>query len=416
MASQMTVEMPPEQGAPRRHVHAPKARSHHMAIIAMAFLALLGTLFWLGVVPRMRNRKALLHAAEIARTSVPTVAVTHPAQAGPVNLLLPGNAQAFQETTIYARTSGYLDKCLVDIGDKVQAGDLLAQISTPEVDQQLDQAKAQLAQAQANRDQMRAKLDQAKAEWERAQTLKQSNALADIEYIDYKSAYETAQAALEAAEAAIGSSQANVRQLADLQSYKRVVAPFSGVITQRSVDVGALISAGSSTSTTSLLRISQEDVLRIYANVPQASVPSIHVGQEAAVLVREYPDRRFKGKVARTANSLDQATRTLLVEVDVPNPDLALLPGMYVQVSFQVKPSAALWRVPASCLWLGPQGTQVALITGQNTIHYQTVTIARDLGNEIEVASGLNGDETLVRTPSAVLAEGAKVEVATNRG
>jgi RND family efflux transporter MFP subunit len=154
------------------------------------------------------------------------------------------------------------------------------------------------------------------------------------------------------------------------------------------------------------------DVLRVYTNVPQPNVASIHVGQDAVIVAREFPNRQFKGKVARTANSLDPATRTLLTEVDVPNPDLALLPGMYVQVRFDVTASGIRWRIPASALVFGPQGTQVGIVTAENTVHYQNVVVERDLGSAIEISSGLRGDETLVRTPSAALPEGTRIQVA----
>lgn len=420
MASETPVETPIEtpvghRASKRRQAAAPKARSHHLVIAGGAIAALLAALLCMGALPRIEQRKALLEAASAVKTSLPVVAVARPQLAGAASITLPGSVQAFEDTVIYARTNGYLEKRLVDIGDAVKAGDLLAQISTPEADQQLNQAKAQLAQAYANLEQTKAKLNQAQRDWDRAQKLGPSDALSQTGYDAYQSGYETAKASVDAAEAAIASSKANVQQLTDIQGFQKVTAPFDGVITQRHVDVGALISAGSSSSAASLFRLSQLDVLRVFASVPQSSVPSIHVSQEATITVREHPDRKFKGKVARTASSLDPATRTLLTEVDVPNPDLALLPGMYVQVDFDVKAPGNQWRIPAGTMVFGSQGTRVAVITPENTVHYQDVTVARDFGSEIMIASGLEGNETLVRTPSAALVEGTKVQIATNR-
>ncbi len=403
------------KASPQRSAAAPKAGATHLVAIGFGFASLLGALLIVGVVPRMRDNRALAEAAIVVKQSVPTVAVTRPQRAGATSLSLPGSVQAFQETEIYARTNGYLDRPLVDIGDTVQAGDLLGRISAPEVDQQLNQARAQLLQAQANLQQAQASLDKAQRDWDRARSLGPSDALSQTQYDTYQSAYEVAKAGVAAARAALVAGQANVEQLRELQAFQKVTAPFAGVITDRHVDAGALINAGSASSAASLFKLSQIDVLRVFVNVPQSSVAAIRVGQEATIEVREFPDRPFKGEVARTTHSLDAASRTLSTEVDVPNADLALLPGMYVQVRFDVTPPGIRWRVPASTVTLGPAGTQVAVVTPENTVRYQNVAIAKDLGSEIEVTSGLSGQETLVRTPSAALPEGTKVQIATDR-
>ena len=369
----------------------------------------------------MSNNRALAAAAENARNAVPGVYVFQPAPASEAGLVLAGTTQAIQDAIIYARTSGYLSKRHVDIGDRVRPGQLLAEIASPEVEQQLSQSRANLLQSEKNLDLQKATLDLARITMERYKAADAEKAVA-IEVVDQSvGAFRTAQAAVAAAEANVESNRANVRQLEQLTSFQRVLAPFSGTVIQRNVDVGALITAGSPTDNTAvaptsvtgaangLFEVAQVDKLRVFVNVPQVYAPNVRAGLPVQVTVRGQLDAPVAASVTRTSSALDPGTRTLLTQVDIPNPSGRLLPGMFVYVTFKIAPSGTRWRVPATAVIFDTQGTRVATIGAGNTIRFQHVTLGRDFGASIDIQAGLHGNETIVTQPTVSLQEGQVV-------
>jgi RND family efflux transporter MFP subunit len=281
--------------------------------------------------------------------------------------------------------------------------------------QQVLQARASLQQAWANVVQMRASRDFARIAADCWDQLEQRELVAHQEADQQRSAFAVSQANLPAAQATVNAQEATVRQLEALQSYEKVTAPFDGIITARNVDIGALITAGSSTSTLELFRMGRIDTLCIYVNVPQPFVPSLQPGQTAQLLVQEFPQRTFTGKVVRTANALDPASRTLLTEVQVSNRDGTLLPGMYAQVKFVITRGDSPWLIPGNALVIRADGSQVATVGAGHTVHYQKVDIGRDYGSEVEIVSGLSGAESLITNPTDALQEGSPVQVAPLR-
>jgi RND family efflux transporter MFP subunit len=372
---------------------ATRARANPVAVgLGLLFAILLVA----GIVPRVRARLELQRAGEALANARPRVAVSAPHPAPPSDLTLPGSTLPFQQATLYARVSGYLERRLVDIGDEVEAGQLLAVISAPELDQQLAQAQADLVRAKAD-------LEFARSSLERFEAADRDGAVAKEDLDQRRNAVHTA-------EASVHASAATVQGLTVQQRFERVTAPFKGRVTQRNVDVGALITSGSGSTTTPLFTLAQNDVLRVYVNVPQPFVDELQVGQAVRVLVRSLPNRPFDGTVARSAGSLDPSTRTMLTEVDIPNAEGLLKPGMYVQVSFQAERVGPRWRVPANAVMFDAEGTRLGIVDPDGTLHFRPVVLGRDFGGEIEVASGISGDEQVVTTPSAALVDGQRVE------
>ena len=312
------------------------------------------------------------------------------------DLILPGNITAVQETTIYARANGYVARWLVDIGDEVKEGQLLAELATPEVDQQLAQAKDQLNTAQAN-------FELARVTAQRWAELYAKKVVSHQEFDQYQSNYQASAATMSAA-------QANVRVLTETQGFKQVTAPFAGRITARKVDVGSLVSAGSGTAGTALYTLAMTDPLDIYVSVPQTNVPSIHDGLDVDLLVPEYPSRKFTAKVVRTAGALDPTSRTMLTEVEIPNKDGALYAGMYAQVKFSLPNPDGPLVIPANAFAFRVEGAQVATLTNDNKIHWQSLKMGRDFGTEMEVASGLEAGAKVVLNPTDDLKEGLQVQ------
>ena len=420
---------------------------------ALIGVTLLVALLVIGIVPRLRDQSERVAAATAPDAGLVTVSVATPRRAdGPSDLLLPSNIQAIEEAALYARTSGYVRERYVDIGDRVTAGKVLAQIDTPELDQELSQARAALAQtrsalaqaqasftqAQANLQQARASLEQSKANEgfasatsDRFSRLEQAELIAHQDADEKRTAFAAARAttaaaqanveamqanvgALEAsvgaARANVAASEANVQRLTALQSFQRLEAPFAGIITVRGTDRGALITSGSGSSASPpLFRIARIDTLRIFVNVPQTFVRAITPGQEAKVLVPEFPQRTFVGTIASTAGALDPTSRTLLTEVRLRNDDRALMPGMYAQVKFSVPPSDDVWGVPATAIVTRAAGSQVVAVHGDGTVKYLGVQLGRDLGQSVEIVSGLSGQERLVVSPPDGLKDGVRV-------
>ncbi|MGO9807692.1 MAG: efflux RND transporter periplasmic adaptor subunit [Rhodomicrobium sp.] len=323
---------------------------------------------------------------------------------------LPASTEAFDAATIYARQSGYIDKRLVDIGSRVKAGDLLALISAPEVDDQLTQARAQLQQMVAALEQAEANRGFANATNNRFTPLVQQGWETKQTGDQYRYNLAAQNAAVDVAKANIQAQKAQIARLERLQSYERVVAPFDGVITQRNIDIGSLVAADA-TSGTPMFAIAHDNVLRVRVHVPQDVALLLKPGMEATLDVPELPGRSFEGKVARTANSLDPATRTLLVEADIENPDRTLSPGLYGTVHFLVPRPAPVMMVPSSALIFDQHGMQVATYS-DGTAHLQKVVIAEDNGAQVEIASGLAPGQDLIVNPPAGITSGAKVKPA----
>ena len=374
-----------------------------MKIIGATIAVLFAALIVIGVIPRLRDAREL-HAESASVHGTVEVTVVTVKRASPnSDIVLPGSIEALHESPIYARTTGYVTKWTTDIGAHVSTGQLLAQIQSPEIDQQSDQAKADLGQLRAN-------LTLSKRTADRWVLLAHDSVVTPQE-VDEK------QAAYDAAVANLASGEANYQRLVELQRFERVTAPFSGVVTSRSVDVGNLVTAGATlggTGTASarpLFTVAGTDTVRVYVNVPQSAMSLVQAGAEADVLVRELPGGIFHGRVARNARALDAASRTLLTEVQIPNPKGVLLPGMYVQVRFAITNAAPPLVIPANTLVIRSDGPQVALVRPDHTVHYQKVELGRDFGDQVEVAAGLDSDAQLVVNPSDEIREGVEVRV-----
>jgi len=390
-------------------------------VIGVGVLVLFLVLLLVGVVPRVRNQRELVIAAQTAQTAAPEVYVIRPEPASGADLSLAATTQASQDSIIYARTSGYLSKRYVDIGDSVKAGQLLAEIASPEIDQQLRQGQADLQQSEKNLDLQKANLDLARATMGRYEAADAEGAVAKQAVDQSVSAYRTAQAAVAAAEANVQSNRANVQRLQELTSFQRVLAPFGGAVIQRNVDVGALITAGSPVNNTAvapssvtggangLFEVAQIDSLRVFVNVPQVYAPNVKVGLPVQIAVRGQLGQPVMGTVTRTASALDPGTRTLLTQVDIPNPSHRLLPGMFVYATFKIAPSGTRWRVPATAVIFNAQGTRVAIVGAGNTLRFQEVVLGRDFGTSIDIQAGLQGHETIVKQPTVSLQEGQRV-------
>jgi RND family efflux transporter MFP subunit len=337
-------------------------------------------------------------AKETETLAIPTVAVIHAAvESAEEDLVLPGAMQAYVESPIYARTNGYLKKWYHDIGSRVRQGDLLADIDTPEVDQQLSQARADLNTSQAN-----ANLSKITAT--RYQELIKTDGVS-------KQEVDNAVGDLEAKIASVKSSEANVRRLEDLESFKHVYAPFSGVITRRNVDTGTLINAGNGGASEQLFVLAQTDPIRVYVSVPEAYAASIRAGLGAFLELTQYPSQKFLGKVVRTAESIDPGTRTLLTEVDVPNHAAALLPGGYAQAHLQVKVTGARLAVPVNALLFRSEGLRAVVVDANHRARLRAITVGRDYGTTLEVLQGLDVSDWIVLNPADSLDDGQEVRV-----
>ncbi len=386
------------------------------AVILLPFVIILVA----GTIVRTRDRRELRTSAERAASAVPQVAVIRPQAARTSTLTIDGTTQGIQETVIYARTSGYIRRRYVDIGQRVTAGQLLAEIESPEVDQQLHQARADLNQAEKTLELQKATMDLARTTMARYQAADAENAVAKEAVDQNVSAFRTAQAAVAAAEATVASNLANVRRLEELTAFERVLAPSAGIVTQRNVDAGALITAGSPTNNAAaspqaagaangLFEISRVDTLRVFINVPQAEAGSVSVGLPVTVRVRGRP-APVTGRVTRTAGAIDPTTRTLLAEVDIPNASGELLPGMFVSVDFRIAPAGTRSVLPASAVIIDAAGTRVLTVAADGTLRSVPVVLGRDYGPEMEIQRGLTGDERIVRQPTLSLRPGQRVQ------
>jgi RND family efflux transporter MFP subunit len=364
---------------------------------AFVLLLVFGGVFAYGVVSRMRERNTV--KAETLEMAVPAVSVVSPQRSAPSQeIVLPGNVQPYITAPIYSRTRGYLKAWYVDIGARVKKGQLLAEIETPEVDQQLQQSRSNLATAEAN-------LRLAEITKNRYQGLLQTNAVAQQDVDNAVGTYNANKSIVEA-------GQANVKQLESLQSFEKIYAPFDGTITARNIDIGDLIDSGASGSVkTDLFRIAQPGKLRVYVNVPEEYSQAATVGLTAGLALAEFPGRRFPGNLVRTAKAINSTTRTLLTEVDVDNPTGQLLSGSYAEVHFKLPRPISAFVVPVETLLFRSEGLQLAVVN-EGTVLLVPVMPGHDFGDQIEIVSGLKGNESVIVNPPDSILSGQKVRIA----
>ena len=412
------AHQPHHSDSPPAHLWKP-SRTTILALIF--FLAvLLAVAFLAGYGPLKKRSLAIMAESSEQARELPRVNVIRVARSTANNDLdLPGNIQAITEAPILARAEGYIQKRLVDIGDHVRAGQPLAEIDVPEIDEQVRQANAALDQSRAAADEAAANLDQGRADLQLAKTSserwnalvgrgavsKQENDQYQTQYHSQVASVRSLEKAVTARKNAVAAAEANLARLEKLRSYRVVTAPFDGVITQRNVDTGALVNAGS----TLLYRVAQTDRLRIYINVPQSYSSAARPGVAASVRVTNFPGRRFVGKVVRTANSLDPATRTLLTEIQLDNRSGVLQPGMYADVELSAKRATPPFMIPANALLVRSNGSQVALVDSTGTAHLRKIDIERDYGDHLDVSDGLQDGDSVILNPGDAVAEGVRV-------
>jgi RND family efflux transporter MFP subunit len=394
-------ETSPEQD-PGRETQAPTASTKHrhplkrLIVVVIVLVVVVGA-FLLGVWPRKKASNTV--RTETDATAVPYVAVSRPERAGPEQeVVLPGDVQAYMSATIFARTSGYLDRWYVDIGARVKRGQLLAVIKVPELEQQLQQARDTLAASEAN-------LRLAEETATRLIGLRKLDAVAQQEV-------DNAVGVLGINKATVRANQASVRQFTDLLSYTKIRAPFDGVITVRNTDVGDLINAGSTTTPgTDLFQIVQADKLRVFVNVPEAYAPMVKPGLEAELTMAAVPGRTVTGTLVRTAKAIDPTTRTLLAEIEVDNSTGTLFTGAYAEVRLKTPAVREIFIVPVASLLFRKEGLHVATVSDGKVL-IKTVTPGHDFGDRIEIVKGIVGDELVIQNPADSIATGQEVRIA----
>jgi len=410
-----------EKVAPLSEARPPSRRLYFLVAIVV-----LGALAW-GAYGRWQQREAAIETQQQLAEFVPELRVAVAiGQDGPAPLTLPGTVLPFDQARIFARATGYVAERHVDIGSRVHEGDLLLRIAAPDLDHQLSEAEARLVQMEGTLDQARAGAEQARSDATLAdvtnnRTLRlatqgwESKQNADNTRLGLASklaAVNNAEAGVKVAEASIRAQEATVRRLKQLTQFERVAAPFNGVITTRNVDNGDLVKADDNSGGTPLFTIQRDDIVRVQVNVPQSGAVGLQDGLLAEVHVPELPGRTFEGKVSRNSVALDAASRTMLAEVDVPNPDGALRPGFFVDVQFGIPRQVPTVMIPAEALLFNADGLRVAAVDDSGHVHLHKVSIYRDYGTKIELREGLKGGERVALSPPADIAEGQKVKVA----
>jgi RND family efflux transporter MFP subunit len=414
-----------EKKDPLEHPRRPSGGVIATLLLVAAVLFLVA--FFVGYLPRHRRALQLTAEANVQNESLAEVSFSTVVRApASGDLLLPGNIQAVTEAPILARAEGFILRRYVDIGDRVGSGQLLAEVEAPDLDQQVHQAQAALQQSQADLERAVAGLEQGKANeslakvtaerWDklasRGVVSRQENDQYQAQYAAQAANVRALDRAVAAAKSNVGAAQANVNRVLNLQDYLKVRAPFAGVVTLRNVDVGTLVNSGN----TLLFRIAQTNLLRTYVNVPQSNASDVHVGQTAYLTTTDLPDRKFPGTVTRTANALDPASRTLLAEIQVPNPDARLMPGMYMQVNLNLPRRDPPLLIPSDTLVVRPEGTMVAVVQSGDKVHYQRIVVGRDFGDRIEVLSGLSEGQKVIVNPNDSVQEGVKVHPVSTGG
>jgi RND family efflux transporter MFP subunit len=393
-------------------------------LLLIVLVVVLAGLIFFGINARIQTAAAVKETTR--ELSIPDVSVIHP-KPGTVKdeLVLPGNVQAFTDSPIYARSSGYLKQWFFDIGSRVKAGQELAIIEAPELDQQVSQAKATIEQAKAALDQAIANQQQGKANEELARVnadrwkaLVAKGAVSRQENDQYQATYQAQLANLNALEQAIAAArsniaadQANLARLQQMQDYEIVRAPFDGIVTARNIDVGALINAGNGGVAEELFHMAATARLRVYVSVPQADSRAAAPGVKCYLTLTEFPGRKFPGELVRNSGAIDQATRTLLTEVDVDNASGELRPGAYAEVHLQVPEGSRSLIVPVSVLLFRSEGLRVGVVRDGNRVELVRVVLGKDYGNEVEVVSGLAPDDSVIANPPDSLSSGATVQV-----
>jgi len=373
-------------------------RSFGPLIGGLVLLAIAGGLAFWGISTRAKALTVVTQ--ETKELAVPTVSVIAPERGAPQQeIVLPGTMQAFTDAPIYARTNGYLRKWYVDIGAPVRAGQVLADIDTPEIDQQLEQARADLATAEANE-------RLARLTAERYRDLIKTDSVS-------KQDLDNANGGLEAKATAVASAKANVRRLEQLHGFTKITAPFDGVVTARNTDVGALIDSGSNAK--ELFHVASIHRLRVFVNVPENYSRAARAGLEADLTLSEFPGRTFSGRLARTAQSIDVASRTLLTEIDVDNPKGELLPGSYAEVHLKVPTDATTFKLPINAIIFRTEGVRVAVVGPDSKVSLRPVTLGRDYGNSLEVVSGISGGERIIINAADSIEAGQTVRVAETK-
>lgn len=407
-----------------RSFHAPQywqPSRHTIWAIILGITVLVIIAFFAGFIPLRTQRSIINSEAQQREQALPRVRVIRVARSSQESDLdLPGSIQPITESPILARANGYIKRRLVDIGDRVKANQPVAEIEAPELDQDVSQSKAALEEAKASLDEALANYEQGKANLELARTTaqrwanlvkrgvvsRQDNDSYQTQYQAQISSVRSLEQTIAARRSSIAAAAAGLARLEQMRDYRVVRAPFDGVVTLRNIDTGTLVTSGS----TLLFRVAQTNKLRTYVNVPQATASSILPGQEAQLRVSNIPGRIFAGNVARTSNSLDPNSRTLLVEVHVPNPDGALLPGMYARVSLKTDRSTPPLLVPADALVVLPEGTEVATLRPDHTVHLQKIELGRDYGDRLEIIDGLKEGDVIIPSPGDLAREGLRID------
>jgi RND family efflux transporter MFP subunit len=401
------VHDPSEPGSPDELGFAlpqPSRTSRTAVIVVLAILLGGGFAFGWSQRGKAHDRVPAPAEARATRVQVVTPRVIDSDHA----IALPGTVRALEQTKLFPRVTGYVRRWLVDIGDKVTAGQLLAEIDTPDLAAQLAQARAQLAQAQAAVNQVAAQRDYSRTNTERYASLADQKLVSKSQVEQTQAQATTDEASVASAQSNVAAQQANVRRLIETQAFSRVIAPFAGTITTRNIERGDLVSE---TKPVELYTLVATDPVRVLVDVPQTVAPSVRTGSEASLTVREFPGRKFTGKITRSAGALDPDLHTMTTEIQVANADGALMPGMYVQteLSFPVPHRAV--EIPATALYSDAQGLRVAVVGPQHKLHFATITIERDTGATLQVATGLTGAEQVVKIAVPGLVEGDPLEV-----
>ena len=378
-----------------------------IAVGLFSALVLVGA-FLAAFLPNRRARAALEASARSAERAVLRVEVLVPRVGAEMRaLVLPGSVRPLEETVVYSRANGYLRRWVVDLGDHVEQDQLLAELETPELDQEIAQARADIAQAEARVVQAEASNAFARSDLRRYEQLAPAGIASRADLDQRQAAATVGVSNVDVARAAVVSQRANLQRLLRMKSFARVLAPFAGTVTARMVDRGALVTAGAATP---MFRIAANDPARVFLQVPQDVAPSVRAGVAARVTVREYAGRVFEGQVTRSAGSLDPATRTMNTEIRVPNPDGALLAGMYAEVSLSLPLPHRVFELPATALLSDASGLHVATVTDAGTIHLVPVVVERDTGATVQISTGLTGTERVVRLATAGMLEGMPID------
>ena len=391
-----------------------------LVTIGLVLAVLVVIAFFVGYIPGRDRQKMLVNESRAQGEEIPSVNVEKVSQSSTKGeLVLPGNIQAVTEAPVLARATGYLKRRLVDIGDRVKAGQLLAEVDAVEIEQQVKQAQAVLDQTNATLEQVTANLQQGKTNeklaqitTERYQSLVARGAVSRQDADNFQAQFDSQKASSQSLEKAVNVAKSNVRvqeaalgRLKNVQNYLMVRAPFAGVITYRGVDVGALVAE----SNTLLFRVAQTDRLRTFVSVPQSDAAAIHAGQKSILTVPDLPNKKFEATVTRTANALDPTSRTLLTEVQLANPGGVLMPGMYAQVNLSMPRTDPPLLIPGDTLVVRANGPQVAVVKKDKTVHFQKITLGRDFGDKLEVTGGLEVGQQIIVNPGDRVREGAKV-------